>query len=444
MFKKLLTLGLFLLPTFSQAEVVETGKTPDEVILVVYPEGQGLVREKRHALVIPGSNKILIRNIPREVQAGSILLQAPSAEKPVTFTEYSFQSDLINRKSLLEGSLGIEVLLAPKDSEGPFEEVRLIAVDGSEAIIETPQGVKLGVQSNIQAVDANRIAFKGIPYRLTQHPLMTVKLLSEGKMDLDYEISYIAKGLCWDSSYTIIVSHDASAIDINNWIHIHNDTGVGFTKAHIRIAEGQREEESVTYNIERPITIPDQSSKNVEWFSAKNILTTKSYRLYSPAEVQNDENGLIMKPQAEQWLSVKNESKGGLDQALPAGVIKVFQKNKQGRLSYMGENKTTAIGIGETFSLRLGNTHDVTAEMKQTDIRRLSNQVVETGYTVTLTNQTNSALDISFIQKFKGEWSLLRETHPHRELNENAAEWKLSIPEKGTETLRFRLRMKTS
>ena len=444
MFKNLLTLCLFLLPTFSQAEVVETGKTPDEVILVVYPEGQGLVREKRHALVIPGSNKILIRNIPREVQAGSILLQAPSAETPVTFTEYSFQSDLITRKTLLEGSVGTEVLLAPQAPGGNFEGVRLVAVDGTEAIIETPQGVKPGVQSNIQAVDANRIAFKGIPYRLTQHPLMTVKLLSKAKMNLDYEISYIAQGLSWDSSYTIIVSDDASAIDINNWIHIHNATGVGFTKAKIRIAEGQREEESVTYNIDRPITIPDQASKNVEWFSAQNIMTTKSYRLYSPAEVQNDENGLIMKPQAEQWLSVKNEDKSGLGQSLPAGLIRVFQKNKQGRLSYMGENKTTAIGKGETFSLRLGNTNDVTAELKQTDIRRISNQVVETGYTVTLTNQTNSALDISFIQKFKDEWSVLRETHTHTEHNGDAAEWKLSLPEKGTETLRFRLRMKTS
>ena len=72
---------------------------------------------------------------------------------------------------------------------------------------------------------------------------MTVKLLSKAKMNLDYEISYIAQGLSWDSSYTIIVSDDASAIDINNWINIHNATGVEFTKANIRIAEGQREEE---------------------------------------------------------------------------------------------------------------------------------------------------------------------------------------------------------
>lgn len=444
MFKNLLALCAFLLPTLSQAEVVETGKTPDEVILVVYPEGQGLVREKRHALILPGSNKILIRNIPREVLDGSILLRAPSAEKPITFTEYSFQSDLISRKSLLEGSVGTEVLLAPQTPGESFEGVHLVAVSGSEAVIETAQGVKPGVQSNIQAINADRIAFKGIPYKLTQHPLMTVKLLSEAKMNLDYEISYLARGLSWNSSYTIIVSNDASAIDINNWIHIHNSTGVDFTKANIRIAEGQREEESVTYNLERPTTIPDQASKNVEWFSAKDIKTTKSYRIYSPAEVQNDENGLIMKPQAEQWLSVKNETKDGLGQALPAGVIKVFQKNKQGRLSYMGENKTTAIGTGDTFSLRLGNTNDVTAEMKQTDIRRISNQVIETGYTVTLTNQTNSALDTSFIQKFKGEWSLLRETHAHTELNGSAAEWQLSIPENGTETLRFRLRIKTS
>ena len=114
--------------------------------------------------------------------------------------------------------------------------------------------------------------------------------------------------------------------------------------------KGSAKKKSVTYNIERPITIPDLASKNVEWFSAQNILTTKSYRLYSPAEVEKDENGLIMKPQAEQWLSVKNEDKSGLGQSLPAGVIKVFQKNKQGHLSYMGENQTTAIGKGETFS----------------------------------------------------------------------------------------------
>lgn len=429
--KIILTMLCLLSPLTAVAEVIETQETPDEVTLAIYPEGKALVHEKRSADLVQGANKILVRNIPRDVAEGSILLRALTPHG-VQFIEYSFQSDQITRKSLLEGSIGLEVQLI--SSTVNYESVRLLAIDGDEVVVKTPRG--------ILAVDSHNIAFHRIPYRLTQHPLMTIKLLSDVSKNLVYEVSYLANGLSWDSSYTIIVTNDATRIDMNSWIHIHNASGIQFTKAKVRIAEGQREEDTVVYKIPRMITLPDLSSKNVEWFTAHDVPTLKSYRIYSTAKIQENEDGVNSRPPAEIWLSVKNHENHGLGQSLPAGNIKVFQRSADGRIGYMGENRTSAITHGEQFSLRLGKSTDLSAEMKQTDFRRLSNQVVESGYNVLFTNNTDRPLDMKFVQNFDGEWTILRESVEHQTINKDSAEWTLTLPAKKTQTLRFRVRMK--
>ena len=113
-----------------------------------------------------------------------------------------------------------------------------------------------------------------------------------------------------------------------------------------------------------------------------------------------------MKPTIETWLSVQNNTTQGLGVPLPQGIINVFRRNTDGSLFYVGENKTPFTPVGKPFSLRVGSTKEITAEMRQTDYRKLGSQVVESGYRLDLKNTTHSSKQVTVFQDVKGEWTI--------------------------------------
>jgi hypothetical protein len=156
--------------------------------------------------------------------------------------------------------------------------------------------------------------------------------------------------------------------------------------------------------------------------------------------MHHDEEGVVTKPPVETWLSVQNDADKGLGVPLPEGTIRVFKRNPDGSLFYVGENKTSSILLGKSLSLRLGTTKDIAAEMRQTDYRKLGTQVVESGYRLDLKNKTDIPKQVIVFQNVSGEKVILRETHVHEE-EENRLKWTILLAPKEEVSLRYRIRM---
>ena len=264
----------------------------------------------------------------------------------------------------------------------------------------------------IFAVKKTRIAFPHLPFTLVSEPLITLKTSVSQEANYLYEIGYLAKGFSWDAGYTIIIGAEGGNLDLNSWINIHNDSGMDIKKGHFRITHANQENEKF-YDIEKPVSLPDKATKNISWFAAKDLKPTKSFRIYPKNDILTNEEGVVMKPLVETWLSVQNDTAHGLGVPLPQGVIKTFQRNPDGGLFYLGENKTPNTALGKALSLRVGSTKDITSEMRQTDYRKLGSQVVESGYRLDLKNTTDTPLEVTVFQNVSGEWIIL-ETHTHR------------------------------
>jgi hypothetical protein len=249
-------------------------------------------------------------------------------------------------------------------------------------------------------------------------------------------MGYLAKGFSWDAGYTIIIDTEGGHLDLNSWINIRNQSRIDIKKGHFRVAENQE----LFYDIERPISLPDKAVKNISWFSAQNLTPTTNFRIYPKNNIIIDEEGVVMKPTVETWLSVQNTAAMGLGVLLPQGIIQVFRKNVDGSLLYIGENKTSLTPIGQSLSLRVGSTKDITAEMRQTDYRKLGSQVVESGYRVDLKNTTPTPKQVTVFQDVPGEWIILRETHPHED-DEKRIKWTINLPPQEEVSLRYRIRM---
>lgn len=399
-----------------------------EVNATLYANDVALIKEKRKTFLKTGTNKLLIKGVPFSILMDSFIFQLLTPDPSIKVLEYSFQSPDITRDKLFEHSIGERVTIMSDPSSPTPQSGTLISLDGEDAFVDS--------QGTIFAVKKSRIAFPHLPYTLVAEPMIILKLMNYTEGEYFFEVGYLAKGISWDAGYTIILSENEQRLNLNSWLNIHNQSGMDITKGHFRITQ----ENELFYDLERPISLPHQSTKNISWFSAQDLKPTQSYRIYPEDDITVDEEGLVMKPVVETWLSVKNDLSQGLGIFLPEGIIQVFRRNKDGSLLYVGENKTSLTPINQELSLRVGSTQDIKAEMRQTDYRKLGNQVVESGYRLDLKNTTKSPKQVTVFQNVPGEWIVLRETHAH-EVVDKRLKWTLDIGAEEEISLRYRIRM---
>lgn len=424
-----LSLILLLFGPSAMAVVQEVSQRSQlEVNVTFYPQELALIREKRTAHLKAGSNKLLIKDVPSSILMDSFLFQPVPPAPSIQILEYNFQGPDITRESLLTHSIGQTVNVLSQSTSPTPSSGKLLSVDGEEAIIDA--------QGTIFSVRKNQISFPHLPYTLVAEPMITLKLMNAKEGEYQFDLGYLAKGFSWDAGYTIIVTTDGSALDLNSWLTIYNNSRMGITKGYFRIAQ----QRGFFYDMERPISLPDKSIKNILWFSARNLKPVQSYRIYPENNIVVNEEGLVMKPRVETWLSVKNTKDQGLGVVFPKGTMQVFRRNADGKLFYIGENKTSLTSLDEPLSLRVGSTREITTEMRQTDFRKLGTNVVESGYRLDLKNMTDVPKRVTVFQDVLGEWVLLRETHPHEEEDKRIS-WTLDIPAQDEVSLRYRVRM---
>lgn len=429
--KSILSLLFLLLPCLAKAVVQEVSQTSQmEINVTLYPQDMALIKEKRKTFLKEGSNKLLIKDVPSSILMDSFLFQILPTPSSLSVLEYTFQAPHITREELLQHSIGEKIQILPLLSNPAPTTAKLLSIDGEDVLVES--------SGLIFAVKKNRIAFPHLPYTLVSEPMITLKLLNAKEGEFLFEMGYLAKGFSWDAGYTIVVDAEGGHLDLNTWINIHNQSGIDIKKGHFRVAQTQQKERF--YDIERPISLSDKAVKNISWLAAQNLTPSKSFRIYPKNDIVLNEEGVVMKPTVETWLSVQNDISQGLGVPLPKGIIKVFRRNPDGSLFYVGENKTSLTPVGRSLSLRTGSTKEITTEMRQTDYRKLGSQVVESGYRLDLKNTTSSPKQVTVFQNVAGEWIILRETHPHEE-EENRLKWILTLAPQEEISLRYRIRM---
>lgn len=425
-----LFLLMFLLP--AQAAIQNVSQSSQlEVNITLYSGDLAFIKEKRTTFLTEGSNKLLIKDVPSSILVDSLIFQILPLTTSIKLLEYNFQTPQITAESLLKHSIGDEVKILPSQLLPMPPTAKLVALDGENGIVESGE--------HIYVIKKNRIAFLRLPYTLVAEPLITLKLMNPKAGDHAFYLGYLTKGFTWEGGYTIVLDAAATQLNLNNWINIHNKSGMDIKKGHFLIAHTQAAEDHF-YNIEKPISLSDNAVKNVSWATAQGLTPTKSFRIFPKNNITQNEEGVVIKPTVETWLSVQNDEAHGLGIPLPHGLIKVFQRLASGALMYLSENKTPFIPVGKALSLRVGSTKEITADMRQTDFRKLGSQVVESGYRLDLKNETKLPKEVTVFQNVTGDWSILRESHPHEEEG-GRLQWTLTLGPQEEESLRYRIRM---
>ena len=145
------------------------------------------------------------------------------------------------------------------------------------------------------------------------------------------------------------------------------------------------------YTLQRPTTLAETQSKQVALMTAPNIPVNKQFLLQGASHYYSGQYGEIgQKMKVGVFVEFQNKGEG-LGIPLPRGVIRVYKKDGQGNVQFVGEDQIDHTPRNETIRMKLGEAFDLTADKKQTDFQKLAgsgryNSLFETAYQIVVKN----------------------------------------------------------
>ena len=107
----------------------------------------------------------------------------------------------------------------------------------------------------------------------------------------------------------------------------------------------------------------------------------------------------------------------------------------------VGEDRIGHTPKDETINIKIGNAFDVVCERKQTDFRKISTNVYEFEYEITVRNHKSTAIAVEVNEPIGGTWSMLRASHKWTKTDAWASQFEVPVAAEGSAVLKYRIRV---
>jgi hypothetical protein len=441
------------------------------VAVTIYNEQLALIKDQRRVVLDAGPGRLALRDVSALMQPQTALLRSLDAPDAFQVLEQNFDFDLLSPAKLLEKSVGRSVRIVkthPTTGAESVETAQVLAANAAGLVLQIGDRIETGVPG--------RIVFDSVPPNLRDRPTLVTELHTARPGPRAVELSYLSGGLAWQADYVAELSADNGSLDLNGWVTLTNRSGTAYPNARLQLVAGDvnrvREEmkdamvlgraalaaapmpapqmsqqalfEYHLYTLERPTTIADNQTKQVALLHATGTPVTKELVLAGEPHYYGSSAGEIgRKLKVGVFVEFDNREASGLGLPLPKGVVRVYQRDAQGRAQFIGEDRIDHTPKNEKVRLRLGNAFDITADKKQTDFRVRPqpgrHDAYESAYEIVLRNAKSEAVTVTVREPVPGDWTMLQESQRHTKAATGTAQWQVSVPAGGSRTLSYRV-----
>jgi hypothetical protein len=112
------------------------------------------------------------------------------------------------------------------------------------------------------------------------------------------------------------------------------------------------------------------------------------------------------------FLLFRNDAASRLGMPIPKGIVRVYQRDREDSLQFVGENTIDHTPQDEKVRLMLGSAIDVVGDRKQTEWKALSGNAYEAAFEVSLRNHKKQGITVRVVEPLPGDWKILETTHP--------------------------------
>ncbi|MGH9668874.1 MAG: DUF4139 domain-containing protein, partial [Terriglobales bacterium] len=397
--------------------------------LTIYNQNFAVVRQTVPLELKLGVNQVTFTETTAHLEPDSVVLRDPMGKVPLLVLEQNYRSDPVSQElllSLFEGKT-IDFLVQRQDKSEilPGKIIRSGYVPHQAGLTRygqqyyQAQMTQVAYSQPIIEIEGKlRFGLPGLPLFPTLgddtilKPTLKWLLQTDRQAKLDAELSYITGGMSWEADYNIVAPEKGDTLDLVGWITMDNQSGKTFDNALIKLMAGDvsklqpqqvvgyalaaraaedamrpavREkafDEFHLYTLERPTTLHDRETKQVEFVHAAGV---KAQRLYlydgawidptqyggwSMENIRQDRNyGTKSNPKVWVMREFQNSEANNLGMPLPRGRMRFYRRDDDGRIEFTGENVIDHTPRDETIRVYTGDAFDLRGERTRTDFR---------------------------------------------------------------------------
>lgn len=434
--------------------LISAGVSAD-ISLTVYNTDMAIVKILDSMNFKKGIQTISFTDVADRIDPTSVRFYALNGD--VTVIEQNYRYDLVNSRKVLERYIDREVTLFVRDGE-TIEGV-LQSVSGDVVLKGRDDRV------NIVRVDAiERYDLPELPDGLITRPTLFWKLDSSVAGKADTEVSYITGGFFWHAEYTAVVSENEKSMEMSSWVSIDNRSGASYENAELKLVAGDIhrvtpkepvfERKMIQARAEDEITGRRFEERELFEYHLYDLgrrtdvynAEIKQIALFEPIDVKAGKNFIYDYRKNAKKVSVnmefENSEKDGLGIALPAGKVRVYKRDTDGAIEFVGEDLIDHTPKNEKVRLMLGYAFDIAAERRITDTRRISSRVREQTVEISLRNRKTVPVSITAVEHLWGDWEILRKSHDYNKKDAYTAEFTVDVPADSETKVTYTVRLR--
>ncbi|MFN3944289.1 MAG: DUF4139 domain-containing protein [Allosphingosinicella sp.] len=459
----LLLCGFAAAPLLAQPVIPPPSQTAQgDVSVTIYNNDLALVQDTRQLDFPAGRSRQDFRDVSGQIRAETVTLTGPD----IGIVEQNFDFDLLSPQALMQKAVGETITLVrtnPATGAETRERARVLAANG---------GVILQIGDRIEVLRDDglpvRVIFDRVPENLRARPTLSVTVQTERGGRRPATLTYLTPGLGWSADYVALFDERAGRMDVQGWITLTNNSGTAYTNASVLLVAGQvgqaapgrsyrggyapppppppprglraagvetsdreRIGDYYLYPLPERTTIAHRQTKQVSFLDAPGAPAARVY------EYRNPWLGSSEQPQsANTTLRFSSGRAQGLGDALPAGTVRVYQRDARGNPQFVGESAIDHTPMGSELGLTTGQAFDIKIHPIVEERERLSNQRWRSRMRYEITNARPEPVTVDLIQQgLWGDTRIAAESQPSERRTADEALWRVPVPANGSVTV---------
>jgi hypothetical protein len=428
------------------ASAVTAQRAPGPTELVIYNNDMALVREPYVLKLARGRNEVTLEGVARRIDSTSVRLEGDG----IRVLSQSYDYDLWSGDRVFRRYLGdtIRYRYASRVFRG-----RLVGIEGDDLYIERYDSV--GVLTMINRRQISELEF---PPRmgLTTRPSLRWQVESAKAGDRPASLSYLTAGIEWTAEYVAVLDAGEKEVELSGWASIVNRTGTSFDGAKVALVAGEihRAGETPERGAAAEEASPKPPGPAARDLFAYHLypLGTMDLRYLETTQVPIVEPVRVPARRGYVYdaardgsrvrvrLELGNDKSQGLGVPLPAGRVRVYEADPSGARTLVGEDAIGHTAAGERIRILSGTAFDLVGDYTRVSHTRVSRNVTEDAYTVTIRNRGTKPATVTVIETLYGNWEIIAKSAPYRKKEANTIEFDLDVPAGQSATMNYTVR----
>ena len=452
--------------SFADDAVKSTPDDQKEIYITIYNNNLGLVKDIRDISLVKGISELQFIGVAERINPTTVHIKSLIEPDSLSVLEQNYEYDLLNPTKLLDKYVGQKVKLIDKNYYTGKEEIY------DAVLLSTNQGYIYKINDEIQINPSGRVILPKIPENLIAKPTLVWMLKNTLSKPQKVEASYLTDGIGWKADYVATLNKDDTKADLTGWVTIDNKSGAAYKDATIQLIAGdvnrveqpqvmydrmyksgiaKAEElgfeekaffEYHIYTLGRKSTIKENQTKQISLLEASDIPIKKKLIFYGAEYYYRNSYGEpISNQKVGVYIDIENKKENNLGMPFPKGIVRVYKADDAGRLQFVGEDQIDHTPKDEKIEIKMGEAFDVVGERTQTDWKKISRNVYEAGWEISIRNHKEEDTEVQIIEPIPGDWTVLNSSHEYEKIEAHTLRYTVKIPKDKEEKISYRVRM---